>query len=328
MRLEKIDSVKGLGILLVVLGHTKNIPEALHFFIYSFHMPLFFIVSGVFFSLDKSAGSGLGYIKKKFIRLIIPAWVLGAICSIPFLLMLILNYGIDLEGFSNRLLGTMTGYPFADGNFMSTPLWFLFALFWVEVLAFLFGHSYKYFDFLSVVTIALGLFFSYFYHEFTLYFNFNIALTSYVFFYIGFKLKRIILGFEFNFYFFFAFFLSLLVTLLGSGFDSLSLSRNYIGTKYFFFVNIIISLLMSFIVITLSRLYNYSFLRWFGVNTLVILAFDYYVNSIVFKALDLAGLDESWVLGFVIRVAVLSLLCLIISKIDFLNTIINGRKKH
>ena len=39
-RIEWIDIAKGIGILLVVLGHiTKN--EVLYEIIYSFHMPLF-----------------------------------------------------------------------------------------------------------------------------------------------------------------------------------------------------------------------------------------------------------------------------------------------
>lgn len=49
-RLEYLDAAKGLGILLVILGHiyawNPNINrKILVTWIYSFHMPLFFIVS-------------------------------------------------------------------------------------------------------------------------------------------------------------------------------------------------------------------------------------------------------------------------------------------
>ena len=40
-----VDSLKGLAIILAVLGH---IASPLSSFIYSFHMPLFFIISGFF----------------------------------------------------------------------------------------------------------------------------------------------------------------------------------------------------------------------------------------------------------------------------------------
>ncbi len=45
-RVEEFDVAKGIGILLVVIGH--NIPQgSLHEFIYSFHMALFLVVSGL-----------------------------------------------------------------------------------------------------------------------------------------------------------------------------------------------------------------------------------------------------------------------------------------
>lgn len=42
-----VDVMKGLGIILVVLGHTIHNSD-LHEWIYTFHMPLFFIVAGLF----------------------------------------------------------------------------------------------------------------------------------------------------------------------------------------------------------------------------------------------------------------------------------------
>lgn len=44
-----VDVAKGIGILLVILGHLKN---PLMDFIYAFHMPLFFFVSGMFVKKD------------------------------------------------------------------------------------------------------------------------------------------------------------------------------------------------------------------------------------------------------------------------------------
>ncbi len=43
---RQLDAVKGIGILLMVLGHAYFILTTLHRFIYAFHMPLFFMISG------------------------------------------------------------------------------------------------------------------------------------------------------------------------------------------------------------------------------------------------------------------------------------------
>lgn len=54
-RIEWIDFAKGIGIILVVFGHSgidKYVPF-LHTWIYSFHMPLFFIISGMIFNCSK-----------------------------------------------------------------------------------------------------------------------------------------------------------------------------------------------------------------------------------------------------------------------------------
>ena len=51
-RIVEFDIAKGIGIILVVIGH-QNIPHSVTNWIFSFHMPLFFILSGFFFSSKK-----------------------------------------------------------------------------------------------------------------------------------------------------------------------------------------------------------------------------------------------------------------------------------
>ena len=47
-RLEYIDIARGIGIVLVVLGHClSQLDGSLRTFIYSFHMPLFFTLAGM-----------------------------------------------------------------------------------------------------------------------------------------------------------------------------------------------------------------------------------------------------------------------------------------
>lgn len=85
-RLSYLDIAKGIGIILVVLGHC--IPDAsmpggpsdkflsiMFKLIYSFHMPLFFFIAGIF-SLPKLNSlidfNIIDFIKKRFLRLMVP----------------------------------------------------------------------------------------------------------------------------------------------------------------------------------------------------------------------------------------------------------------
>ena len=69
-RIVHIDIAKGIGILLVVLAHNglQAYAPFLHQFIYAFHMPLFFFLSGMFF---KPEVGFLELLKKRFNSLLL-----------------------------------------------------------------------------------------------------------------------------------------------------------------------------------------------------------------------------------------------------------------
>lgn len=62
MRLPWIDALKGFGIMLVVFAH-YSLPVALDTYIFSFHMPLFFFISGFLLNFVKYAESATDFIK-------------------------------------------------------------------------------------------------------------------------------------------------------------------------------------------------------------------------------------------------------------------------
>lgn len=75
MREKYIDYSKAIGIVLVVLGHTEFIYSN---FLYQFHLPLFFLLSGLVFN-EKKALDLTSYIKKKIKSLYIPFVVIETI---------------------------------------------------------------------------------------------------------------------------------------------------------------------------------------------------------------------------------------------------------
>ncbi|WP_455107634.1 acyltransferase family protein [Porphyromonas sp.] len=83
-RLLSLDALKGVAILMVLLGHigTFSDPDGvptqtlLHTFIYVVHMPLFILVAGYFAQRKVDSWSALGkFFRDKFTRLIVPAFL-------------------------------------------------------------------------------------------------------------------------------------------------------------------------------------------------------------------------------------------------------------
>ena len=73
-RIRWIDFAKGAGMLLVFVGHNVGgLPREM---IYSFHMPLFFILSGMTSTPPASPTDAIARAKKKAKRLLIPACVI------------------------------------------------------------------------------------------------------------------------------------------------------------------------------------------------------------------------------------------------------------
>ena len=83
-RQKYIDVMKGIGILLVCLGHCISVTkQPINTFLLSFHMPLFFFVSGLL--LNRSSGGGTRekdikfFVKRKVRTIIVPQLVCGII---------------------------------------------------------------------------------------------------------------------------------------------------------------------------------------------------------------------------------------------------------
>ena len=134
-RKVSIDIAKGIGISLVVLGHLNDyfgagIPGA-YKFIYLFHVPLFFFLSGLFFKEKERFGDCL---KKKFFRL-----------YIPYLLANIFFFTVEM--IRARLMGSSYDGTISWGDLfyaafglwpvlsmLSRPTWFILILFRIFII--------------------------------------------------------------------------------------------------------------------------------------------------------------------------------------------------
>ena len=115
MRNKSIDITKGILIFFVVLGHIADGGSYIHKYVYWFHMPAFFIISGLFMRKDCCLKDE---IKKRTYRLLV-----------PYLFFSIFFGTIAREGnILKQLVGTIIG---ANGNITSYtfPYYFLTVLF-------------------------------------------------------------------------------------------------------------------------------------------------------------------------------------------------------
>lgn len=127
-RYKYIDIAKGIGIFLVVFGHvTHNI--ALREYIWSFHMPLFFFISGYLFNPTE----GLKIHIKKRIKSII----------IPYIIFYVVTYCYwafferHFRGGEYSLLHQLIGLPYgtySEYMYFNGALWFLPCLFTTDLL--------------------------------------------------------------------------------------------------------------------------------------------------------------------------------------------------
>ena len=132
-RILWVDIAKALAILSVPISHTLELDQTLRAMIFSFHMPLFFILSGFTTHLAEDKLTLLKRLKKNFKYLIIPTLVILAIFSFAYsyyngeILNFFQNFGYWLKSFFIDV------YP-PDGLYNASAVWFLVALFWAKLL--------------------------------------------------------------------------------------------------------------------------------------------------------------------------------------------------
>ena len=124
-RITYIDIAKGIGILLVVFGHSGFPSPAVNQWISSFHMPLFFLLSGMLLSHTGAHEKPLGTTLKKKARAILIPYLFFSIFSILF--SAVLDTATFATYLPNALLQTVVLYGIS-------VLWFLPALFFGETI--------------------------------------------------------------------------------------------------------------------------------------------------------------------------------------------------
>ena len=139
-----IDVLKAIGIIFVVLGHTLTNELRLYSYIYSFHVPLFFFVSGFLLKPELLNLNWVAYLKNRVRAFVVPYIAFGLVTYLFWLLILrpFTNAERLLVSPYRPLLGMLYGTASDKWLEHNPPLWFLTCLFacsliwfWIHRLA-------------------------------------------------------------------------------------------------------------------------------------------------------------------------------------------------
>ena len=195
-RVKWVDYAKGIGILLVIIGHTVSNP-VIRGAIFSFHMPLFFILSGYTTKRAKSKEDLKNRLVRTFHQLIIPAYVLWII-RLPFFYA---SGRLDYSVFQLFLCTFFANGSSFDLHGTEVPM---FGMMWFLVTLFIVRNAYGVLDYylsgknMTIISSLISLCGMITGHFVYLPFDFDIAMTSMMFFHIGSVFKNKKIGFSFR----------------------------------------------------------------------------------------------------------------------------------
>lgn len=130
-RLDYIDIAKGIGMLAIIWGHIMERGPT-NVFVYSFHIPLFFFMSGMVFHREKY-GSFREFALRKIRTLVIPYLLFSFLTWAVWVLYSIAAHS-NVAGYAGPLLQTF--FAQGSGGYLvhNVPLWFVTCLLAVEIL--------------------------------------------------------------------------------------------------------------------------------------------------------------------------------------------------
>lgn len=125
-RFDYVDFFRGFGIIIMLMGHV-GFGELFSHMIHSFHMPMFFFISGFLFKGNKSGIAEFG--KKRALSLLLPYLSYGLLFY--FIWILLIRDTSIIDPLMHLFFDNSTALPIADA------LWFLTALFIMNMICFI-----------------------------------------------------------------------------------------------------------------------------------------------------------------------------------------------
>lgn len=325
-RVGYIDVAKGVGILLVILGHSMVGDIFLKNVIYSFHMPFFFILSGYFLNFERSIKSNM---QKSFKMLLVPYF---AVSLIQILLYGIFKRELLVSEFYTALMGGADVYGI-HANFQNV-IWFIPTLFLSRLICCLLYSSHIdcsndvknaiiiLFAFLSVIeTNHIGAYIPFYFSQ---------SLLASLFLIVGYQLRKDgVLERK-------CLFATPLILCCCLAYSSKYL-RMYMQTNIYpyAFIHVVCAIVISVSLLFIIKYactkseYNKVFkilinmLQWCGRYSLLILLIHFFDDKNILSFIDKSTIAENSAIIFIVRVVVTLPLAYLLLKVSVVRRILN-----
>ncbi|TYP07814.1 acyltransferase family protein [Xenorhabdus doucetiae] len=312
-RVKWIDALKFIAIFWIWIGHFGDNGKQLYPFVFSFHVPLFFFISGIFFRECYTLKSLLGVISSSFKNIVIPYFIFSLISLVFFSLYYNSSF-IQAREMASQIIPGIRNHIFA------ASLWFLPCLFIIistySSLFFIIKNKFV----ILLIFFCLFLASSKFGIGFSpkIFFNIDSAALYIIYYAIGAYFSNFILKFDIK---------KLpnsrkticYVIMVGS--IALFINAYFFGASYIYsgfkndYIKIILSLLITLILfipnIIASRYITFTPIITLGKSTLVLCGTEQLIKTVTYSSFKMFGLDIY--LHNPIDTIVYTILCLLIS---------------
>lgn len=298
-----VDWGKAIGIWLVILGHGNLVDAECRQLIYSFHMPLFFVLSGYLFKELPAKER----IKKDFHALIVPYLCINGVCFLLWFVggyLMKPEYHWSMEPLVQRLGAILLGIGYHTDFWIAvcTPSWFLIALFIVRCITNTTLPVYH--IALCISALCTGYLFSCF--EVHFYFTLNSVVMALPFFVAGIWMKKQLSPIPWLWAV-----VCLGILLLANHYNGRvdMATFNYGRNMFLYYAGGFAGTFFIFAIAQLLNCYSNKLIRVISDGTILIIGFNLLAIEVVSKLLGIFGFssEENGVVGVAISVIIILL---------------------
>ncbi len=283
---DYISAARGIGIILVVLGHII-LSGPLYSFSYAISIPLFFFLSGFVFNNNKYDNFST-LIKSKWKSLILP-YLVYAIITYLYWILIEIRFDPTNSSLIKPFIQIFIAQGSSDYLLFNPPLWFVPCIFATELLFFCIKDKVEkcklWMLFFPIIGIIMSILKPYF--DFSILpYSIDVACTGLLFFIFGNQLKKIIkqekysniVNFCNNEIIFILLLLLLIVTSYTNG--GISMGHAQYNNYFLFFLNAVVGIYIVFY-ISYKYFKNSNYMKFLGDNSFTIMALHFPLKKII-----------------------------------------------